>query len=230
MTDTRASTASLDFVRGTVRIAVIAGLPGRKLASHPSVEAAPTALQQRAEQMADALGIDTVDLLVWDHDVPNALPFGDRSGGTLVLTTGLVDLLDEAELDAAMMHELGHVRHGHGRRFGTVLVAVLAIVGVCAHRARGRGGRAWLSTVLVAGVCTLLSLAVIRRYELEADRAACRRLEDPEALARAIVAVRAGSGDVDLAAYDPPRASRVERLFLVYPHPADRFPQLFGEE
>jgi len=224
MTDTRKSQASYGFVWGTIHMLARAGLPGNGLTAHPTVESAPTALQQRAENMADALGIDTVDLLVWEHDVPNALPFGDRSGGTLVLTTGLIDLLEDDELDAAMLHELAHVRHGHGRRFGVMVAAMLGVVGLLSSRARTRRCRAaWLG--IGVGVCTLLGLAAVRRYELEADRTAREHLDDPAALARAIVAVRTGSGDVDLAAYDPPQSSRLERLFLIYPPPADRFPE-----
>lgn len=229
MTDSRGVTGSVGFAWGMIHMLVRERLGGR-LTDHPAIDTAPTALQQQAEEMADTLGIASVDLLVWEHDVPNALPFGDRSGGTLVLTTGLIDLLDDAELEAAMMHELAHVRYGHGRRFGTVLAAMLGVVGVLARRARSRRSRtAWLGAVLTVSICTLLALAVVRRYELEADRTARRHLDDPAALARAIVAVRTGGGDVDLAAYDPPQPSRFGRLFLVYPSPADRFPRLFDK-
>lgn len=56
------------------------------------------------------------------HEQPFAVTLPGR-GGHIIVSTGLVDLLDQRELDVVMAHELTHARHRHDRY---LLVAKLA--------------------------------------------------------------------------------------------------------
>lgn len=214
------------FVLGTACALAAVALPGQRIDSLPDFEPAPENLQARADGIATSLGIAELDLLVWEQPLADALVFGDRSRGILVLTTGLVELLDEDALDAAMAHELGHVRHGHVRRFGA---AVLGIAGVLLALARGTGpGRTALGRGLVTTTAavfgTLLLLALVRRYERAADEVAVEHLDDPAELARALLVVRTGDPDADPRTYEPAETSVVERLLTPYPPSDERLP------
>ena len=216
------------FALDTARALAAVAHPGRELESRSGFEPAPENLQARADEIADDLGIADLDLLVWEQPLADALVFGDRSQGILVLTTGLVDLLDDDALDAAMAHEMGHIRHGHVRRFGA---AVLAVTGVLLVLARGAGpaqsklGRGLVTTTATI-FGTLLLLALVRRYERAADEAAVEHLDDPAELARALLAVRTGDPDADPRSYEPSETSAVERLLTPYPLSDERLPRL----
>ena len=208
--------------------ALAVALSGRDLRSLPGFEPASEDVQARATTVGDDLGIAELDLIVWEQPLVDALVFGDRSGGTLVLTTGLVGLLDDDALDAAMAHEIGHIRHGHGRRFGTAVLAVATLLFVLARGASpgrtllGRG----LVTIMAAISGILLLLALVRRYERAADRTAVRHLDDPAELARALLIVRTGDPDADPRTYEPSETPTVERLLTPYPPSDERLPRL----
>jgi len=53
-----------------------------------------------------------VKLGIVDDGMPNAFTFGRRRGDARIwLTRGLFERLDEAELDAVVTHEIGHIKH-----------------------------------------------------------------------------------------------------------------------
>ena len=222
------SGSSVRFALGTARALVAVAVPGRELHALSEFEPSSDDLQARADEIADDLGIAELDLLVWEQPLADALVFGDRSRGILVLTTGLVDLLDDDALDAAMAHELGHIRHGHVRRFGA---AILAVAGVSLALVRGIGpGRSMLGrgllTATAALLGTLLLLALVRRYERAADEVAVQYLDDPAELARALLVVRTGDPEADPRTYEPSETSAVERLLTPYPPSDERLPRL----
>ena len=63
-------------------------------------------------RLSGTVGVETPDLAVARTDVPNAFAVGRRPGhATVVVTTGLLDLLDAEERDAVLAHELAHVRN-----------------------------------------------------------------------------------------------------------------------
>jgi heat shock protein HtpX len=63
-------------------------------------------------RLSGIVGVETPDLAVARTDVPNAFAVGRRPGhATVVVTTGLLDLLDPEERDAVLAHELAHVRN-----------------------------------------------------------------------------------------------------------------------
>jgi Zn-dependent protease with chaperone function len=52
------------------------------------------------------------ELFIMQHPLPNAMALGTNKP-FIVITTGLVDLMDEEEMRFAIGHELGHVLSGH---------------------------------------------------------------------------------------------------------------------
>jgi heat shock protein HtpX len=69
-------------------------------------------LQDALVRLSSTVGVETPDLAVARTDVPNAFAVGRRPGhATVVVTTGLLDLLEPEERDAVLAHELAHVRN-----------------------------------------------------------------------------------------------------------------------
>lgn len=127
------------------------------------------------------------------HDLPdlylntsyevNAFAFGMKRY-TIVLCSGLVDLLDDDELMAVLGHELGHVKCEHA--LYKTLAAVVANV----------GGDVLTNffgvTQLVALPIQAALFAWSRKAELSCDRAALIATQSPEASARALAKLGGG--------------------------------------
>jgi Zn-dependent protease with chaperone function len=64
-----------------------------------------------ARRCAEA-GLKPVRLGIVDDGTPNAFTFGHTRGNARIyVTRGLLERLDERELDAVVSHEVGHVKH-----------------------------------------------------------------------------------------------------------------------
>lgn len=223
----------LGFVLGSISILITAIRPGHSVTDLPCLGPADPVCQDRADDIAADLGIESVDLLVWEHDVANAIPFGTRAGGILVVTSRLIELLDDEAFEAAVAHELGHVRAGHARRYAIVVTLVTVGAWVSGNQVPGSWGtvRRWVWRAIVVQFASLGLLAISRRYEREADRAALRVLEDPEALVRAILIVRTGDPDADVEAMESSRSvsGRIGSAFSFYPSLSERRTYLIDE-
>lgn len=200
------------FLRGTTRILLAVVHPWRSLDATPGVTPAPPSLTTKTIGIGADLGITTVEVYVWDHPAPDAIVLGDAARAILVLTTGLIDLLDTHALQAAITHELAHAAAQHPRRFTKVTLAVTAgLAGLILIPIRARTIRGLFA--LIGGLVGLLVLlALARRYEHDADRRAADHLDDPRDLARALLVVRTGDPDADPETYAAAPASPFRRL------------------
>jgi Zn-dependent protease with chaperone function len=90
------------------------------------------------------LGVDEPELYVALDPVPNAFTYG-HTRPFIVLTSGLVDMLDDEERFFVIAHELGHIKCDHV--LYTVLARnIAAVVSLIGQATLGLGrcwGRAW---------------------------------------------------------------------------------------
>ncbi len=142
-------------------------------------------------------------------DVPNAFATGRTPKRAVVCaTTGLMERLDEKELEAVLAHELSHVAHRD-----VAVMTVASVVGVLAgfltrmvmFSGMGRGRRdngppIILVVILVSMVVYALSFVLTRalsRYrELSADRAAAFLTGQPSVLASALMKISGEMGRI----------------------------------
>jgi Zn-dependent protease with chaperone function len=113
---------------------------------------------------------------------PNAMCIGlDRP--IIVLTTGLVELLDEEETRAVIGHEVGHALSGHAL-YRTILLFLTNL----AVRV------AWipLGNIAIMGIVTALR-EWFRKSELSADRAGLLVGQDPQASMRGLMKLAGGN-------------------------------------
>jgi heat shock protein HtpX len=133
---------------------------------------------------------------------PNAFTFGHYPGDArLVVTTGLLELLDPEERQAVVAHELGHIAHWD---FVVMTIAaavplILYVIYSATIRMRGRRGRSGgyaLVIALLSYVAYIVShyivLLLSRVREYYADRFSGEVTQNPDALGSALVKVAYG--------------------------------------
>jgi heat shock protein HtpX len=132
---------------------------------------------------------------------PNAFTFGHYPGNArLVVTSGLLDLLDPDERNVVVAHELGHIVHWDfvvmtAAAAVPLVLYVLYITMRRAGRRRDRGGYAALIGFLsfiayIVSQYIVLLLSRIREYY--ADRFAGEVTNNPDALSTALVKIAYG--------------------------------------
>jgi heat shock protein HtpX len=69
-------------------------------------------LRNRVERLAHMADMSPPNVAVLDAETPNSFVASRPGDQTLFATTGLVDRLDDRELDAVLAHELAHLKNG----------------------------------------------------------------------------------------------------------------------
>jgi heat shock protein HtpX len=201
---------SLLFVIGVIGLvyAIVSWLSaGRMVAAMTGARPADRQQYPRlfhvVETAAIGAGLDRVpDIRVIDDSAPNAFAAG-RSPETayVAVTTGLLDLMSERELEGVIAHEMAHVRNRDVRLMTlvAVLVGVIALVSDILLRVAfyggGRRSKDAGAIALVLGLvalviapiaAVLIQLAISRRREYLADASAAEITGDGEGLALAL--------------------------------------------
>ena len=145
-------------------------------------------------------GVPLVKLGFVDDGNPNAFTFGRTPrDARMWVTRGLLERLDERELDAVIAHEVGHIKHWD---FAVMTVAavvpmVLYLVYVTARTTGRQEARAIAVGAYVAYlVSQFMLLALSRARESAADHWSCECTGDGDALASALVKIAYGMGQV----------------------------------
>lgn len=164
-------------------------------------------LHEIVERLSADNGIPKPKVAIVNSTVPNAFATGKSPKSSLVaVTSGILDLLDDDELEAVIGHELSHVRSRD------VLVLTLASVfsmvawylvqfgffGGLQGRGRNSGGTAIV--ILVAMITWVVSFLIIRaisRYrEYSADRSGAIMTGKPDKLASALLKISGKMGNI----------------------------------
>src|SRR5262244_1427647 len=98
------------------------------------------------ENLCISRGITTPRLKVMESDALNAFATGmNERQYAITVTTGLIDALDDAELEAVLGHELTHIRNGDVRML-VIAVIIAGVIGFFAElvfRLMFQGGWRW---------------------------------------------------------------------------------------
>jgi Zn-dependent protease with chaperone function len=129
------------------------------------------------------------ELYIWQNPEVNAMALGTDKP-FVVITTGLVDLMDEDELRFVIGHELGHVLSGHSV-YRTMLFALLALA-------------ARLALIPIAWIGLKAVIWGLeewyRKSELSCDRAGLLACQDVPASRRALMKTAGGAQLAELSA------------------------------
>ncbi len=160
-------------------------------------------LYNSVENLSIASGLPKPKVYVINDPAPNAFATGrDPKHAVVAATTGLLDILSEAELEGVIGHELSHVKNYDTRLMGVVsiLAGSIAILADFFMRNLLWGGRddnrssnnglflilGIVAAILAPIAAMLIQFAVSRRREFLADADGALLTRHPEALARAL--------------------------------------------
>ena len=189
------------------------------------------------ENLCMACNMDMPKIDVIDDPQLNAFASGiDKGSYTVTVTTGLAELLTDAELEGVIAHELTHIRNRDTRLLITSIIfvgiisTVMSLVirmaynvflfsGSSRSKNEKGGGLSVLAVLVIGVICcaiaylfTLLTrFAISRKREYMADAGGAELCGNPLALASAL---RKISGDPALA--DVNRQD-VAQLFIIHP-------------
>ena len=177
------------------------------------------------ERLTQRAGLPMPKIYLLPSDSPNAFATGrNPSHASVAVTQGLLNLLNEEELEGVLAHELGHV-HNRDILISSIAatlagaITMLAEMGFWASlfggrddRERGGGLSALFMLILAPIAATLIQLAVSRAREYEADTTGARLTGTPHALASALRKLDVYSRRVPMAA-----TPTTAHLFIVQP-------------
>lgn len=151
-------------------------------------------LQLAVERLSKIAGIKTPRVYIIQDANMNAFATGrNENHAAVAVTTGLMSVLDQDELDGVIAHELAHI----GNKDILISSVVAVLVGLIVHlvhisafnRGEDNKGNAIigiLAIIIAPLAATLIQLAVSRSREFQADATAALITNKPQALASAL--------------------------------------------
>ncbi|WP_438855099.1 M48 family metalloprotease [Agromyces sp. M3QZ16-3] len=204
-------------------------------------------LWRTVENLSITTGTRMPRVFVISDPAPNAFATGrDPEHAVVAATTGLLEIMDDSELEGVMAHELGHVRN-YDIRLSMIVFGLVVAVGFIsdmfvrmAFFGRNNNGNPvvmifGLVAMLIAPlVASLVQLAISRQREYLADATGAMTTRHPDALARALLKLeqygrpmrRQNSSMAHLWIADPLKPGVIDRLFATHPPIPERVQRL----
>lgn len=208
------------------------------------------------ENLCITTGTPMPKVYVINDPAPNAFATGrDPEHSAVAATSGLLDIMDDAELEGVMAHEMGHVRN-YDIRVSMIVFGLVVAVGFIADMLvrmswfagasrddDGDGDNGGNGIMMIFGliamiiaplVATLVQLAISRQREYLADATGALTTRHPEALASALLKLqeygrpmrRQSTSMAHMWIADPEKPSVAERLMSSHPPIAERVRRL----
>jgi heat shock protein HtpX len=185
------------------------------------------------ERLTQNAALPMPKIYVIPTDSPNAFATGrNPSHASVAVTQGILNLLDDEELEGVLAHELGHVRN-RDILTSSIVATLAGAITMLARMAfwfglgardddRDRGG-GLLLVILAPIAAVLIQLAISRAREYEADASGAHLTHNPYALARALQKLDAYSKRIPMTA-----SPSTAHLFIVQPLLGMNFGNLFS--
>ena len=209
-------------------------------------------LYRTVENLTIATGMPMPKVYIMDDPAPNAFAAGRNPKKSVVCaTTGLLDIMDDSELEAVMAHELGHIQN-YDVRVNTIAFALVGVVSLIADffwYSAIFGGRdsnnnsafqlvALVMVVLAPIAASLIQLSISRKREYLADATGALTTRHPEALADALEKLKEygrplkkqNTATAHMFLVNPLKSGSLSGLFSTHPPIDDRIAKLRGME
>ncbi|TDW30814.1 M48 family metalloprotease [Cryobacterium psychrophilum] len=199
------------------------------------------------ENLSITTGTPMPEVYIINDPAPNAFATGrDPKHAIVAATTGLIEIMDDSELEGVMAHELGHVRN-YDIRVSMVVFGLVVAIGFIsdiflrmAFFGRGRNGSpvvmvfGLVAMVVAPIIATIVQLAVSRQREYLADATGALTTRHPDALASALNKLgeygrpmrKQNTSMAHLWIADPLKPGMMSKLFATHPPIADRIERL----
>jgi len=206
-------------------------------------------LYRTVENLSIATGMPMPKVYVMDDPALNAFATGrNPKNAAVAATTGLINTLNDTELEAVMAHELGHVQN-YDIRVSIIVFGLVAAIGFLADMLmhfmwfRDNNDRNASPLFLVLGlaaavlapiIAMLVQLAVSRSREYLADSTGALTTRHPDGLASALEKIRSHGSTVrrpntstaHLFFANPLKGNALAKLFSTHPPIEDRIKRL----
>jgi len=201
-------------------------------------------LYDMVDRLRRKAGLPMPKVAIAPHAQPNAFASGRNARHAVVcVTEGILELVDQAELEGVLAHEIGHIRNGD-ILLQTFTATLAGAVGMLSRfgmfGAVGGDGRARVNpliVILAPLAAMLIQFAISRQREFGADRAGAELSGRPLDLASALQKLNGAARRVPmhitpsyapLAQVDPLQAygRGVLSLFSTHPPVAERVARL----
>ncbi|HZQ18891.1 MAG TPA: zinc metalloprotease HtpX [Terriglobales bacterium] len=194
---------------------------------------------QIVERLTQKIGIPMPKMYVIPTDSPNAFATGrNPEHASVAVTQGILNLLNDEEMEGVLAHELGHVRN-RDILISSVAATIAGAITYLAEIARwgmifgGYGGNreeregggfgALIMLFLAPFAAMLIQLWVSRTREYQADESGAHYTGNPYALASALAKLDAYSKRLPLQA-----TPSTAHLFIIQPFLGMNFANLFS--
>jgi heat shock protein HtpX len=208
------------------------------------------------ERLTAKQGLPMPKIYVLPTESPNAFATGrNPQHASVAVTHGILQLLDDEELEGVLAHELGHVRNRDilTSSIAATLAGAITMVARMGYwaslfgggggrgRERGGGGLGALLMIIVAPIAaSLIQLWISRTREFEADATGAAATGNPYALARALqkledyskrIPMQASPSNAHLFIVAPLLGSGgIGNLFSTHPPMKERIQRLIGRD
>jgi heat shock protein HtpX len=206
-------------------------------------------LYRIVENLSITTGLPMPKVYIVNDSAPNAFATGrDPQHAHVAATTGILELLNDTELEGVMAHEMGHIQN-YDIRVMMIVFACVSVIGLMSDfllRMMWFGGDdddggsplaiilALVLAIVAPIVASLVQLAVSRRREFLADATGALTTRYPEGLASALrkieqtgsVMKRQNSSTAHLFFANPLKKRSFAKLFSTHPPVEERIAKL----
>ena len=201
------------------------------------------------ENLAITDGLPMPRVYIMDDPAPNAFATGRKPTASAVcVTSGLLNIMDDSELEGVLAHELGHIKN-YDMRVNMIAFALSAVVSIVADvilrmtwfrdRDEENNNQALMIAGLAAAiiaplVATLIQLAISRKREYLADATGALTTRYPEGLASALEKIeqtgsalkRQNTATAHFFFTNPLKGHSISNLFSTHPPIEERIARL----
>jgi heat shock protein HtpX len=205
------------------------------------------------ENLAITTGMPMPKLYIIDDPAPNAFATGrDPKHSIVAATSGLIDIMNDSELQAVMAHEMGHVQN-YDIRVSMITFGLVSAIGLLTNiilrmfifgdrdndNSNPIGMIAGIIVIILAPImAAIIQMAVSRQREYLADATSAMTTRNPEAMISALqklqkqgkAMVRQNSSTAHLFFINPLKPGFMSKLFSTHPPIEDRIARLQGNE
>lgn len=207
-------------------------------------------LYRIVENLAITDGLPMPKVYIMDDPAPNAFATGrGPNSSSVAVTTGLMGMMEDNELEGVVAHELGHIKN-YDIRVSMLAFALVAAVGLLADiiiRISWFGGGdddeggnqlffivGIVAAILAPIIAIMIQMAISRKREYLADATGALTTRYPEGLANALAKIsqhgsamkRQNTSTAHLFFANPLKKSSLAALFSTHPPIADRIARL----
>ena len=197
------------------------------------------------ENLAITMGMPMPKVYIINDHAPNAFATGRSPEHAIVgVTTGLLEIMDDNELEAVMAHEMGHVKN-YDIRVSTIAFGLVSLIGFIADIAirmliwgdnRNNNTNPFVMVIgfavilLSPLIASMTQLAISRQREILADATSVMTTRHPDGMISALAKLgqygkpmeKQNTSTANLFLVNPLKKGFFSRMFSTHPNIKDR--------